>query len=232
MKKQKADKTTESAPGVERRSVELTELRVLPDGDKKKITGYAAVFEKMSEDLGGFKEIIERGAFKKALKKSDTRALWNHDPSVVLGRVSAKTLRLKEDEQGLRIEIDPPSWAGSYMESIERGDVREMSFGFTVETDKWETKDGMNLRTILAVRELPDVSPVTFPAYPDTSLALRSMQAWADAAKGTDDDETVEHREDQTTKPADETVNAAETLGKLRDVKLKLRKYKMEVTEK
>lgn len=163
---------------IERRSVNVTELRVIRNDDVKPvIKGYAAVFNKLSEDMG-FREKIEPGAFKNAIGKSDTRALWNHDSNYVLGRVSAGTLRLKEDDQGLYIENDPPDtqWARDLMVSIERGDVNQMSFGFIVDADRWEVVDGKDIRTIMSVRELADVSPVTFPAYPDTSVAMRSLE--------------------------------------------------------
>lgn len=144
------------------------------------IKGYAAVFNKDSENLGGFVERIAPGAFRKALKTSDTRALFNHDANMPLGRVSAGTLRLKEDDKGLAMEIDPPDtqYARDLMVSIERRDVREQSFGFIIAEggDKWtDTDKTIAKRTINEISEVFDVSPVTFPAYPDTSVALRSL---------------------------------------------------------
>ena len=163
-------------------SVDELELRVKRDDDGKvKIVGYAAVFDKLSEDLGGFREKIQKGAFKDALKKSDARALWNHDNNYVLGRESSGTLKLKEDDKGLYMEVDPPDtqFAKDLMVSIERGDVNQQSFGFYIKSDKWEGLDSKDetIRTILEVDELVDVSPVTFPAYPDTKVALRSLDA-------------------------------------------------------
>jgi len=163
-------------------SVDELELRVKRDDDGKvKIVGYAAVFDKLSEDLGGFREKIQKGAFKDALKKSDARALWNHDNNYVLGRESSGTLKLKEDDKGLYMEVDPPDtqFAKDLMVSIERGDVNQQSFGFYIKSDKWEGLDSKNetIRTILEVDEIVDVSPVTFPAYPDTKVALRSLDA-------------------------------------------------------
>ena len=154
------------------------------DGLGPKITGYAAVFDKMSEDLGGFREKIRRGAFKKAIGKSDVRGLFNHDSNYVLGRQSNGTLSLKEDKNGLWMEIEPPDTQiirDLVIAPIKRGDIREQSFGFIVKEDKWENMDGEKkdkpvTRTIIEVDELFDVSPVTFPAYPDTSVALRSME--------------------------------------------------------
>lgn len=176
---------------LEKRSLPITELRVIETGDKRKITGYAAVFDSMSQDLGGFKEKIKRGAFKDALKQSDTRAQWNHDSNIVLGRTSSGTLKMKEDKRGLSIEIDPPRWAEPYMESIERGDVNQMSFGFIVGKDQWEEREGETIRTLIDIAELPDVSIVPYPAYMDTSVAIRSLEEW----RNKDKEETGEEPE-------------------------------------
>ena len=148
--------------------------------EKPIISGYAAVFNQESEDLGGFTEFIERGAFKEALKTSDTRALFNHDSNYVLGRESAGTLTLKEDQEGLHMEITPPDtqFARDLMVSIERGDINQQSFGFTVETDEWTEKDKKVTRTIKKIARLYDVSPVTYPAYPDTTVAVRSLDKY------------------------------------------------------
>ena len=153
------------------------ELRV--EGDEtKKITGHAAVFDKWSEDLGGFREKIRPGAFRKTIKEADVRALFNHDPNFVLGRNTAGTLSLEEDKKGLAISIEPPDtqWARDLTTSIERGDINQMSFGFRTIKDQWTTpKDsGDNQRELLEV-ELFDVSPVTFPAYPQTDVGVRSV---------------------------------------------------------
>jgi len=145
--------------------------------EKPKIAGYAAVFNKLSQDLGGFRELIKPGAFAKTIQNADVRALWNHDPNYVLGRTKSGTLKLEEDETGLYIEIDPPDtqWARDLMESIRRGDVDQMSFGFRTVADSWRTENGETIRELLEV-ELFDVSPVTFPAYPQTSVGVRSAE--------------------------------------------------------
>jgi HK97 family phage prohead protease len=188
--------------GIERRFIPISELRATKDGDTPKIVGHAAVFNKWSEDLGGFREQIKPGAFKKVIKESDTRMLWNHDSNYVLGRVSAGTLTLKEDKDGLSVDNTPPDtqWARDLMVSIDRGDVNQMSFGFRVEKDEWfEDKDGNITRTILEMRELPDVSPVTFPAYPQTDLALRSLENW----------KSEKDRQEQEQRDADEAARQA-----------------------
>lgn len=168
---------------MERRAFEVQELRVeRRDGEPPKIMGHAAVFNALSEDLGGFREQIAPGAFAEALEKDDVRALWNHNADIVLGRNRAKTLILSEDTRGLAIEIIPPDTqaARDLMVSMERGDVTQMSFGFSVRPNgqNWAKDDeGRYIRTLTKVR-LFDVSPVTFPAYPQTDVAVRSMNEW------------------------------------------------------
>lgn len=161
----------------ELRSFALNEFRVDSENDKPKMYGHAAMFNSLSGDLGGFREQIAPGAFAKSLKSDDIRALFNHDSNIVLGRNTAGTLRLKEDKNGLAIEIDPPDTqaARDLMVSMQRGDINQMSFGFRTITDKWEKRDGEWLRTLEEV-ELFDVSPVTYPAYAATDIAVRSMQ--------------------------------------------------------
>lgn len=166
---------------LERRTVAATGLRVITDGAPR-IAGHAALFDTISEDLGGFRERIRPGAFAASLAGDDVRALFNHDPNVILGRNRAGTLRLAEDAQGLAIEIDPPDTQGArdLLVSIARGDVSQMSFGFAVNAggQVWEKDaEGRVLRTLPAVR-LFDVSPVVFPAYPDTAVAVRALTAW------------------------------------------------------
>jgi len=158
------------------------ELRAVEESDgEPKIEGYPAMFNKYSEDLGGFVEKIAPGAFKKSLRDgADVRALWNHDSNYVLGRTKSGTTKLREDDKGLYMINRPPNtqWARDLMVSIGRKDVTQMSFGFWVVDEEWkERKDKPPVRTLNEV-ELVDVSVVTFPAYPDTSVALRSMQEW------------------------------------------------------
>lgn len=149
------------------------ELRAEPEG--RKLTGYAAVFDSMSRDLGGFRETIRAGAFAKTLE-ADVRALWNHDPNYPLARTKSGTLALREDSTGLRIEADLPNttYANDLLESIRRGDVDQMSFAFRTIEDTWEKRDGENVRELIEV-ELFDVSPVTFPAYEETSVSARAL---------------------------------------------------------
>lgn len=161
----------------ELRSFALNEFRVDSENDKPKMCGHAAMFDSLSEDLGGFRERIAPGAFAKSLESSDVRALFNHDSNIVLGRNKSGTLRLKEDLTGLAIEIDPPDTqaARDLIVSMKRGDINQMSFGFRTIADAWSKLDGEWVRTLLEV-DLFDVSPVTYPAYNSTDIAVRSMQ--------------------------------------------------------
>ncbi len=153
------------------------------------LAGYAAVFGEWSEDLGGFRERIAPGAFQAALT-GDVRALWNHDPAFVLGRTTNGTLRLAEDGRGLRVEIDPPegSLYAGFLENVRRGDVSQMSFGFSViEDEKSYDEKGERLRLLKEVR-LYEVSPVTFPAYPQTEVNVREWPG-REGSEGTRDGE-------------------------------------------
>ncbi len=160
---------------IERRTVKVTELRVMGDDKSPKITGYAALFDTLSEELYGFFERIKPGAFAKTIKEADVRALFNHDANYVLGRTSAGTLSLEEDEKGLKFEIDPPDtqWARDLITSMKRDDINQMSFGFRTIRDEWISAKEKVIRTLVEVK-LFDVSPVTFPAYPQTSAQVRS----------------------------------------------------------
>ena len=164
------------------------------------LTGMPIVYNKRSEDLGGFVEIISPGAAALALKKSDIRALYGHnaDSLLPLGRTSAGTLRAKETKNGVEIEIDPPDtqFANDLLTAIDRGDIQDMSFAFTVKDDTWETKDGQEVRTIHKIEELFDVSFVAFPAYSDTTVALRNLEQHRNNAVTGDKNSVIAENED------------------------------------
>lgn len=174
----------------ETRAFSLTEVRIeaREDGKGQRIIGHAAVFNLLSEDLGGFREQISAGAFKDAISKDDVRALFNHDDNFVLGRNKASTLVLAEDEKGLRTVIDLPDTqlARDLAVSMQRGDINQMSFAFQVrrEDQNWEkTGEGPWIRTINRVERLWDVSVVTYPAYPQTDAAVRALKDIQEAAR-------------------------------------------------
>ncbi len=162
----------------EQRFYNVADFRAVASEEDKtpRITGYAAVFNEWSDDLGGFREKIKPGAFKNVLD-NDVRALFNHNENFVLGRIESGTLKLNENTRGLGVDIEPPGtqWANDLLVSINRGDINQMSFAFTVEEDKWETKDEENFRTVNKVAELFDVSVVSYPAYPQTSVKVREL---------------------------------------------------------
>jgi HK97 family phage prohead protease len=168
---------------MERRLI-VSELRALSSDGQRKIGGYAAKFDALSVVLWGFREKIARGAFTASLG-NDVRALWNHDTAQVLGRTTNQTLRLAEDATGLLFEVDLPDtqMGRDAFTLIERGDISQMSFGFRMLPDgeDWEIDaDGQYIRTLTKV-DLLEVSPVTFPAYPDTEVGVRA--AWGDSVQ-------------------------------------------------
>lgn len=150
------------------------------EGEKPLLSGYAAIFGEATEIAGIFRERIAPGAFADAVKRDDVRALFNHDANFVIGRTTSGTLRLVEDDRGLRYEADPPetTWARDLMVSVQRGDVNQSSFAFEVTEEEWDygQRGEMPLRTIKSVR-LYDVSPVTYPAYESTTVSARSREA-------------------------------------------------------
>lgn len=161
---------------MERRTFGLQEIRAEGGEDgARELRGYAAVFDQLSDDLGGFRERIRPGAFEKSLG-DDIRSVWNHNADYVLGRVKAGTLELVEDERGLAVAIRPPNtqWARDFTASIERGDVDQMSFAFQVVREDWQMLPLGPVRELIEVR-LYEVSPVTFPAYPQTEIGLRAL---------------------------------------------------------
>ncbi len=181
-------------PNAEVRTFDVQDLELRMDGDKPTVVGYGAVFNSMSNDLGGFREFIAPNAFEGRLE-DDVRFLINHD-GMPLARTTNGTLRLSVDEKGLRYEADMPntSTARDLMELLKNGTINQSSFAFTVEEDSWEVKDGMNIRTIDKVSQLYDVSSVTYPAYnaASSSVALRSMEEWQEKEKAKKLEESLE----------------------------------------
>lgn len=161
---------------------EMLERRYYPceirkQGKGRKFEGYASVFGSWSQDLGGFREIVRKGAFSKTIQEADVRATFNHDPNFVLGRRSSGTLALDEDEKGLHFVIDPPDtqWARDLEVSLERGDINQTSFAFRTIKDNWYTEEGENRRELMEVSlHNGDVSVVTYPAYEQTMVGVRS----------------------------------------------------------
>ena len=173
-----------------------TEMRVDQEGQ---IEGYAAVFGEWSEVLGFFKERIRNGAFKKTIKEADVRALFNHDPNFVLGRNTAGTLELSEDDHGLEFRVKPPEtqWANDLQTSIKRGDIDQASFGFQAVRDEWEHNKEPMERELIEVK-LSDVSIVVFPAYSTTHVSARSLaEMFIARVQHTEDPETIRYMLEQ-----------------------------------
>lgn len=144
--------------------------------DEPVIKGHAAVFERETQLWPGLMEKIAKGAFKDSID-GDIRALWAHDTSLPLGRTTNKSLRVWEDDQGLAFELTlnrATNVGRDAYEHIKRGDVSSMSFGFRVKKESWTKGEGgkPHLRTLEKL-DLLEVSPVVFPAYPQTDVAAR-----------------------------------------------------------
>ena len=158
------------------------EIRAL-EGDGMAFSGYAAVFNSWSEDMYGFREKIEPGAFARSLGRDrNLRMFLNHNSDNVLATTKAGTLALSEDDKGLRVEAQlPETQAGRDLSTLmQRGDVDSMSFGFQAIRDSWN--ESLTERTLLEVR-LFEVSPVTgWPTYPATSAAVRHLAEMIDSA--------------------------------------------------
>jgi HK97 family phage prohead protease len=159
------------------------ECRVDP-ANERRIVGHAIVFDSLSENLGGFREIIKPSAVDRTLTEAlDVRALADHDSGKVLGRTRAGTLQLRKDTRGLSVSIEPDpeiSYARDLMRAVARGDISGMSFGFRVLEDDWreDPETGMPIRDVLDMR-VSEVSVVAFPAYPatDVKVSQRSLDA-------------------------------------------------------
>ena len=168
------------------RSIDI-DIQKSTEEEPLKLRGYAIVYNSLSEPLYGdlFRERINRGAFTKSLLENDQVCLWGHDTRYVLGRKSSGTLILREDDNGLYFEVFLPNttWARDLKESVDRGDIKQMSFGFKVVRDNWlDNKDtlkeyGMPIREVEEIT-LHEISLVTFPAYPETNVRDKNEDAY------------------------------------------------------
>ncbi|MGW3427500.1 HK97 family phage prohead protease [Streptomyces melanosporofaciens] len=153
----------------------LVEVRAA--GETRTIGGYAAKFNTLSRNLGGFVERIDPGFFAKSEGDGwpEAMARYNHDDNMLLGTTGGGTLRLAVDGTGLDYSVDVPQARGDVYELVQRGDVRRSSFAFYTFEDDWAmTEQGFPVRTLLS-GQLVDVAPVNTPAYLDTSTGLRSL---------------------------------------------------------
>ena len=171
----------------EKRTMGTIEVR--EDSDDMTLEGYAAVFNSET-DLGAFREVIRPGAFDDVMD-NDVRALINHDPNLILGRTSNGTLELSTDERGLKykVKLGDQQYARDFYESVKRGDISQSSFAFTIDKQSWNEE--RTVRSVDKVRQLLDVSPVTYPAYAAATVQARDQQleqdeVIADAVADTD----------------------------------------------
>ena len=163
----------------EKRTMGTIEVRE-SDGDDMTLEGYAAVYNSET-DLGHFREVIKPGAFDDVLD-NDVRALINHDPNLILGRTTNGTLELSVDERGLkyRVKLGDQQYAKDFYESVKRGDISQSSFAFTIDKQSWNEE--RTVRSVDKVRQLLDVSPVTYPAYAAATVQARDQQLELDDA--------------------------------------------------
>lgn len=175
------------------------ELRKKEDGtESRTIRGYAAVYNKDSQNFGPFIERIAPGAFDDVLN-DDVVALFNHDPNLPLAR-SGAGLRIGSDNTGLFYEFDAPNTTvgNDLLANVRSGVIKQSSFAFTVKEHKRTVRNGQpDLRTIIKVERLYDVSPVTYPAYPDTTVAARYLKEMiADNSKDLQEMDTINMKRD------------------------------------
>ena len=162
------------------RNCNKSEIRNL---ETRTVEGYAVVFDSLSNDLGGFNEIISRNALDGVLEKSDVFCLLNHDNSRGILARSNKgvgSLELSIDDKGLKYRFDAPKTAlgDELLEALERRDITSSSFAFQIKNDKWEKRStGVYVRTITSFDQLFDVSPVYQPAYEGTTVDKRGLEA-------------------------------------------------------
>ena len=199
---------------------ELVAVELRADGDgPRAVSWYPALFDSLSEDLGGFRERIGRRAFSKTLAEREVKSFVNHDPNQILGRTERGTLKVSVDVRGLRAETALPdtSYARDLIVNIDSGNISGGSFMFRATDDRWEMEDLDGVETLVrTVREaqLYEVSLVTMPAYPATegSAQLRSV---------------AEEWRQKLTQPAPETEEAARQAARLLEIERRKRRLNL-----
>lgn len=166
--------------------MQMSGMKIREENGKRRLEGYFAVFDQPYEVLPGWVETIAPGAFSRALASGqDVKVLWNHNPDIVLGSTGNKTADLREDQRGLFGGVDineQDQDAKNGYARVDRGDVNGCSFGFEISRmeESWDD-DGTYRTRILEVSPLFEVSPCTFPAYTQTSIAARAREQLAEA---------------------------------------------------
>lgn len=171
------------------RSLRLEQVEVRSDNGVTTLVGYAARFNVIA-DIYWFREMIAPGAFTETLSDGHTvKGLWNHDTNLVLASTANGSLILAEDENGLRFELTPSNttWGRDALESVKRGDVDGVSFGFFVSKEEWDWSDVDHPLRVLKQVDLFEISPTPFPAYATTNVSARSAESvLLDAKKALD----------------------------------------------
>jgi hypothetical protein len=171
------------------------EMRAGKGEGERRLSGHGAVYDKLSVDLGGYRELFEQGTFSDSIAKDDIRSLRDHNSSYILGRTKSGTLLLEEDKKGVKFDVSLPdtSYANDLVVSVERKDVTGCSIIFSVEQERWFV-DGEEVEFLDALMamwdekkhkverhvnkgRLYDIGPVTFPAYPQTDVKARAMES-------------------------------------------------------
>ena len=199
---------------------ETRNFNVSLDNDSRILSGYAAVFNSESKDLGGFTEMISPTAFEGVIERSDVFAVLDHDRNKVLARskMGKGSLELNIDEKGLQFRFESPNTTlgNDVLSMVKRGDLTDASFCFTVEDESWQKReDGSYLRTINKIGDLFDVAICYNGAYPEsyTEVALRSLDKFkeelraAECVEEEDSDDVDETNDETTEKTNEETVD-------------------------
>ena len=215
MKEKNQEKKQENREELETRAhyaVSNNTLEVRSDSDEMVIEGYAALYDNET-NIGPFRETIARGAFDDVME-DDVRALMNHDPNYVLGRSGAGTLQLELDEKGLkyRVKLGEQQYAKDLYESVKRGDISASSFAFTISEQSWN--ENRTVRSIDRIGKLLDVSPVVYPAYPDT----HGLQARNEELDSSVNEDVVEESTSDTIKEVRKTKTKKQSKMNLKEL--------------
>ena len=214
------------------------ELRLAGE-DSRTITGYAAVFNSASRDMG-FTEYIDEGAFDGVLERSDVFAVLNHQPDKVLARWNkgVGSLKLSVDDRGLKYEFEAPhtDLGNAVLEFVKRNELTESSFAFVVEKDSWEKIDGAYVRHINRISSLHDVSPCWTAAYADTSVSCRSFEEFKAQEERKEAEEKAEEErlseEKRQAEEAEKQAKLKEYYNSIREAYKEALKHADELNEK
>jgi uncharacterized protein len=155
------------------------EVEIREDGDKKTLFGYSIKWEKLSNDLGGFQERFVKGAFSKSIRQRNIFAFYNHNSDIILGNTDNNSLRLEENDIGLKFEIDLPNTqqANDVRTLVKQGYIKGVSFAFRANVEVWDESGKIPIRTVQDA-ELFEISPLPLAAYPQTKVSSRNLNPY------------------------------------------------------